>query len=230
MKKLIKLIVVSLCLFVFSTPVLASDYAHTIEHILFQGYKEDGVSITVTTNIDTEEDATLYLAVYSDEGFLLESVSKPLDQTMEDERKVHKLKISTILDETMTAKAFVWKDMMPVALSLSKKYDDKYNSGTEIVAPDTKDYILNIPDGTINSDDKEDSLLDIVTPDESSNVVDYPINNSTGQIDAVIPGGSIGEEYEGSYGNRIPIGTDVIPGKKYDIYLDADGKLVNVSN
>lgn len=117
-------------MFVFSTPVLASDYAHTIEHILFQGYKEDGVSITVTTNIDTEEDATLYLAVYSDEGFLLESVSKPLDQTMEDERKVHKLKISTILDETMTIKAFVWKDMMPVALPLSKKYDDKYNSGT----------------------------------------------------------------------------------------------------
>ncbi len=55
MKNLIKLIVVSLCLFVFSTPVLASDYAHTIEQILFQGYKEYGVSITVTTNIDTEK-------------------------------------------------------------------------------------------------------------------------------------------------------------------------------
>ena len=121
MKNLIKLIIVSLCLFIFSTPVLASEYAHTIEYIMFQGYKEYGISITVTTNIDTEEDATLYFAVYSEEGVLLEAVSEPLDQTVEDERKVHRLKISTILDETMTIKAFVWQDMMPVALPLSKK-------------------------------------------------------------------------------------------------------------
>ena len=100
-----------------------------------------------------------------------------------------------------------------------------------IVAPGTKDYVLNLPDDIINSDDEDDSLLDSVTPDPASKVVEYPINNATGRIEnIVIPDGSIGEEYEGSYGNRIPIGTDVIPAKKYAIYLDADGKLVNVSN
>jgi len=223
LKNSIKLIIVSLSTFIFSTPVCAQDYEHTINYMLFQGYKEYGINVSVTTNFDTDEGATLYLAVYSDEGFLTEAVSKPLEQIFEDERHVYRLKISSVLDETMTVKAFIWKNMVPCALPISKKYDEKSDSVTITVDPETKEYIYNSPDDIINADDIKDKILDNNISDINPGVVTYPVTDSTGEIDVSTNGDIVGESYYGIYSEKTPVGN-------INISLDEYGNLIYNSN
>ena len=119
MRKIIRYIITCMLAVVFNFPAFANDYDHTIEYLTFQGYEYYGIDCTVATNVDTEEDMTLYLAIYSEDGRICEVTSKLLEQNQEGERKVYRIKVSTILDETMTVKAFVWKDntLIPITVS-----------------------------------------------------------------------------------------------------------------
>lgn len=146
MRKMISSIILYLSTLIFSVPVLAHNYENTINHMLFSGYKEYGISVSVTTNFDTEDGAKLYLAVYNAAGVLCEVVSKPLDQKDEGESKSYRLKISSVLNNTMTVKAFIWKDMMPCAEGVSMLYNDKYDSAPVLMVPDYEgDYKIDLP-------------------------------------------------------------------------------------
>ena len=171
MKRLIKLFALFLFSFIFSGSVYAHNYENTIDHMLFGGYKENGISVSVTTNFDTEEGAKIYLAVYNNAGVLCEVVSKPLDQKDEGESKIYRLKITSVLDNTMTVKAFIWKDMMPCAKAYSKLYDDKYNSGPTITIPDY--------DGDYKIDPREDDtdVEDIIDKNLDDIESNTPVND-----------------------------------------------------
>ena len=68
MRKMASLIILYLSTLIFSVPALAHEYENTIDHMLFSGYKEYGISVSVTTNVDTEEGAKIYLAGYNNAG------------------------------------------------------------------------------------------------------------------------------------------------------------------
>ena len=178
MRKMISSIILYLSTMIFSVPVLAHDYENTIDHMLFSGYKEYGISVSVTTNFDTEDGAKLYLAVYNAAGVLCEVVSEPLDQKDEGESKSYRLKITSVLDNTMTVKAFIWKDMMPCAEVFSKLYNDKYDSVPVPTVPDYEDdYKIELPKEETDISDIIDGILDGSNTIPGIGDIDYPIVN-----------------------------------------------------
>lgn len=223
MKKLIKLIIISLSLFVFSTPVFANEFAHTINYMVFYNYAEAGISVSVTTNFDTDEGARLYLAIYSDKGFLHEVVSEPLDQILEDERHVYRMKITSVLDETMMVKAFILNDMMPCAIPVSVQYNNKLNSESIIIDPETKDYIYVLPGYVPNTDDINDKILDNSIPNTNPGVESYPVIGFPSTI--IVPGNGeiVDESYNGIHFDRTPIENNTIS-------LDEYGNLIYNNN
>ena len=175
MKNIIKAIIVCIFTFIFSAPAFAQNYAHTIEYLTFEGYEYYGISATVTTNIDTEDGMTLYVATYSQDGHLLEVSSTPLKQNETDERIVYRLKVSTTLDESMTVKGMIWKDMKAFAEPKVVKYDKKYNSGNGLVIPEVDfDYTVTIP-GDVVKDETELEDYPQKTDDIPSRVIEYDI-------------------------------------------------------
>jgi len=199
MKRLIKLFALFLFSFIFSGSVYAHNYENTIDHMLFGGYKENGISVSVTTNFDTEEGAKIYLAVYNNAGVLCEVVSKPLEQKDEGESKIYRLKITSVLDNTMTVKAFIWKDMMPCAEVFSKLYNDKYDSVPVPTVPDYEgDYKIELPEKEeTDISDIIDGILDDSNTIPGIGDIDYPIVN---------PGDIIIERIDDEVIIDIPIG------------------------
>ena len=183
MKNIIKYIIVGIFAVIFSAPAFAESYEHTIDYLMFQGYEYYGISATVETNIDTDEGMTLYVAIYNIDGRLLEVSTTPLEQNEFGERKVYRLKVSTVLDETMTVKAMILKDMKSYAKPISVNYNDKYNSDSTVVIPDdTADYTLDV-DKTTGGIDIEDLIEDDIT-DITSRIPGYTTIPSEGEIEA----------------------------------------------
>ena len=175
MKSIIKYIIAGIFAVVFSAPAFAQNYAHTIEHLMFECYEYYGISATVTTNIDTEGGMTLYVAIYSRDGQLLEVSSTPLKQTETDVSIVYNLKVSTTLDESMTVKGMIWKDMKVFAEPKVVKYDKKYDSGNGLLIPEVDfDYTVTIPGDVVKDETGLEDYLQ-KSDDIPSRVIEYEI-------------------------------------------------------
>ena len=216
MKSIIKHFVAGVCAIIFSAPVFAEDYEHTIDYLMFQGYEYYGISATVETNTDTVEGMTLYVAIYNTDGRLLEVSTLPLDQNEFGERKVYRLKVTTVLDENMTVKAMIMKDLKPYAEAISVKYDKKYNSGSTIIIPDADvDDIIKLP-----VDEGAEDYTGINKDDVISRIPTYPTYPSAGKIEVTMPVPGEYEPYQGEIGSK-PISSD-----KYIFYIDENGCIV----
>ena len=213
MKSIIKYIMAGVFAVVFSAPVFAKDYEHTIDYLMFQGYEHYGISATVETNTDTVVGMTLYVAIYNTDGRLLEVSTLPLDQNKFGERKVYRLKVTTVLDENMTVKAMIMKDLKPYAEAISVKYDKKYNSGSSvIISGNTSEDDSAIK---IDKEDTDINLEDLVNDD----VIPFMPN---GLEIPTVPSLEYDDILTDDYKVVKPEDVDVIPGYALDPFGSTD--------